>query len=170
MNTFKAIAVAAITTIVCLGAVFFVARLVGNQSADNALGAVLGITRYPNSGIAARYLKVSTTAGTASAGTDGTFSIGGGTEIDLYKCATATWNPGSIATSTLAAATSTDIALSGAVLGDLCIGSLNSATTTAAQVTCAVTATGTTTIQLVNLSETAVDYATGTARTCIVSH
>ena len=170
MSTLKTVVVAVITSVVVLGIAIVGARLVGNQSADGALGASGGITRYPNGGIAARYLKLTTSAGTASAGTDGTFSVGGGTEIDLYNCATATWNPGSIATSTLAAATSTDIALSGAVLGDVCIASLTSATTTAAQLTCAVTATGTSTIQLVNISETAVDYATGTARTCIVSH
>ena len=169
MNTFKAIAVAAITTIVVLGAVFFVARLVGNQSADT-LGASGGITRFPNGGIAARYLKLTTSANTATAGTAGTFSVGGGTEIDLYRCGTATWNPGSIATSTFAQATTTDIAITGAALGDVCIASLTSSTSTLAQLTCAITATATSTIQLVNLGEVALDLASGTARVCVVSH
>lgn len=101
----------------------------------------------------------------------GGITIGSGTAIDLVKCATATWNPGSVGTSTLiAAATSTDIALSGAVMGDTCIASLSSATTSAAWVTCDVTGTATTTVKLVNISSSAVDYATGTARACIVSN
>ncbi len=107
---------------------------------------------------------------TAAITATGGITIGSGTAIDLVKCATATWNPGSIATSTLAQATSTDIALSGAVLGDICIASLSSSTSTAAQVTCAITGTATSTIQLVNIGETALDLASGTARVCAVSN
>lgn len=87
-------------------------------------------------------------------------------EVTLSNCGTKTFNPGSIATSTLAAATSTDIALAGAALGDVCFGSLTSATTTDAQITCVVTQTATATLSLVNLGAAAVDYATGTAKVC----
>lgn len=143
--------------------------LVGNQSAES-LGAQLGITRYPNSGIAARFLTISTTAGTATAGADGSFTVSGVTtlngETTLGNCGTATFNPGAIATSTLAAATTTDIALPGAALGDVCLASLTSATSTFAQVTCNISGTATATLQLVNLDVTALDLATGTAKVC----
>lgn len=87
-------------------------------------------------------------------------------EVTLNNCATATWNPGSIATSTLAAATSTSITLTGLALGDVCLGSLTSATTSDAQITCTATAANTAILQIVNLGAAAVDYATGTAKVC----
>ena len=59
--------------------VFGVGFWLVNKSADS-LGA-LGITRMPNSGMAMRYLTISTTAGTASAGTDGALSVGGTASI-----------------------------------------------------------------------------------------
>ena len=151
--------------------VFTGLTLVGNQSVGETVqqfGAALGITRYPNSGLAARYLKITTTAGTATAGTDGSFSIGGGTEITGYKCVTATWNPGSLASSSIdgISATSTDIALTGAVAGDLCDASLTSATSSSALVNCTISGTATGTIQLLNIGSAALDLATGTAKVC----
>lgn len=90
-----------------------------------------------------------------------------GTAISAYKCATATWNPDSIGTSTVSgAATSTDIALAGAVMGDTCTGSLTSATTSAASINCFISGTATATIRLLNLGSTALDLATGTAKAC----
>lgn len=94
-------------------------------------------------------------------------AIGGGTVINNYSCASVTWNPGSVATATPSAAeTSTDIALTGAVLGDTCTGSLSSATTTGAQIGCAITGTATATVSVFNISGSALDLATGTAKAC----
>jgi len=85
-------------------------------------------------------------------------------------CATATFNPGNLTTSTIGNATTTDIAVTGAVLGDKCIGSLTSATTSAIAVSCQVTGTATTTLEVENLGTTnaAIDLATGTAKVCII--
>ena len=94
-------------------------------------------------------------------------TINSGTAITAYKCATATWNPPSVGTSTVnVAATSTDIALTGAVMGDTCTGSLTSATTSAASVNCFITGTATATIRLLNIGASALDLATGTAKVC----
>ncbi len=91
----------------------------------------------------------------------------GGTAISNYKCATSTWDPGSLGTSTVAlAATSTDIAISGAVMGDTCSGSLTSATTSAASVNCSITGTATATIRVINLADAALDLGSGTAKVC----
>src|SRR3990167_9490545 len=119
MNNSKTILTSIITSVIVVGVVLLGAWLVGNQSADGTLGA-LGITRFPNSGIAAQYLKLSSTPGTATAGSAGTLTVSGATtlsgtttltgETTLGNCATKTWDPGSIATSTLAQATTTDIA------------------------------------------------------------
>lgn len=169
MSNIKTIVVAIITSVVVLGVAIVGARLVGNQSAD-VLGASGGITRYPNGGIAARYLKVTTSANTASAGTDGTFSIGGGTEIDLFKCATATWNPGNLeAASSTISSTSTAITVSGATTGDPCVASLTSATSTLMAVSCHITGSDTATVEIQNLRETAHDAPSGTAKACIIS-
>ena len=96
------------------------------------------------------------------------FQLDSGTTIGEFNCATSTWNPGSIATSTLdgGAVTSTDIALSGSAMGDLCLASLTSATTISADVTCDITGTATSTINLYNIGASALDLATGTARVC----
>lgn len=48
------------------------------------------------------------------------YKLGGGTQVTKFSCATATWNPGSVATSTITNATSTDVPLAGAVVGDIC--------------------------------------------------
>lgn len=79
--------------------------------------------------------------------------------------ATTSWNPGSVGTTSVnAAATSTDIALPGAVMGDYCFGSLTSATSSAASIHCFITGTATATLRLLNLGSTALDLATGTAK------
>lgn len=163
MNNFlKTAAIALGVSLVVVGGFFW---LVGGQSVHDVAGA--GITRYPNSGIVARYLKVST-ATPQTAGTDGTFSIGGGTEIQKYACSSVTWNPGSLTTSTITNATSVDLAVSGVVLGDLCHASLDSATSTSLGVGCSIAANGTGTITLSNrgFTNAAIDAATGTAKFC----
>ena len=90
------------------------------------------------------------------------------TKETTFSCATASWNPGSLATSTITNATSVDIALPGAVVGDLCQGSFTSATSTSIAVDCNIAATATGTMQLTNLGITnaAIDLATGTAKVC----
>lgn len=100
--------------------------------------------------------------------TSGGLTIGSsGTAVTNYKCASATWDPPSLGTSTVAgAATSTDIALSGAALGDECAAGLTSATSTFARVNCVISATGTSTIQLLNASTGALDLGSGTAEVC----
>lgn len=91
-----------------------------------------------------------------------------GTTFGELNCATATWNPDPIATSTTdgAASVATDIALSGAAMGDMCWASLTSATSPAADVRCNITGTATSTIILYNIGNTTLDVATGTARVC----
>lgn len=59
-------------------------KLVGNQSAES-FGAAIGITRYPNSGIAARFLNITATAGTATAGTDGSFIASGENRLNTPR-------------------------------------------------------------------------------------
>lgn len=87
--------------------------------------------------------------------------------MTLGDCVSTTWNPPSVATSSVnLAATSTDIAFSGIAMGNMCVGSLTSATSSAASVTCFVTGSGTTTLRLLNLGSTALDLATGTAKVC----
>lgn len=154
--------------------------LVGNQSGEGIFGS-LGITRLPNSGMAMRFLTISTTAGTASAGTDGTLSVSGtstvgglqidtGATIQAMNCATlTTWNPGSLAT---LATTTQNIALQGALIGDICKASISSSTTAEVQVSCSITASapsasdyGTSSVLIKNQG-TAVDFATSTLRTC----
>lgn len=87
-------------------------------------------------------------------------------EVTLGNCGTASWNPSSIATSTLASVATTSIALTGAALGDVCLASLTSATSSDAQVTCVINSAATSTIQIVNLGASALDLATGTAKVC----
>lgn len=76
MNNFKQVLVTAAVAAAVSALVFLVGfRLVGNQSVDS-LGAV-GLTRFPNSGIAARALQITTTPGTVTSFTDGTLSVTG---------------------------------------------------------------------------------------------
>lgn len=112
-------------------------------------------------------------------GTDDTYSVAvNGTAIigttgllssNAYTCATATYHPGTLgpynsATST----TSTNIGLTGSVMGDFCFGSLTSATSSAADVACDITSNGTATLQLYNDGTSALTLATGTAKVCFV--
>ncbi len=173
---FLRIAVSSVTAVVTLAAG---ASLAGaaltftatNVSSDGALtvdGTGAAMTIGPNA--------TAITIGSSSlnvlfpgnVSTTGSVAIGDGTAISKYSCATATWNPGSVATSTLAAVTSTNVALTGAVLGDLCLGSLTSATTSDAQVQCNITGTATATISLTNVGAAALDLATGTAKVCYI--
>jgi len=94
--------------------------------------------------------------------------VGSSTAMTLYSCTTATWNAPSIGTSSVStAATSTDSAFSGALTSDRCAVSLDSATSSEARLSCNVSGSGTTTIQLLNTGPTALDLATGTAKVCI---
>lgn len=124
-----------------------------------------GITNFDEVDVTDGYRVDNTTIINGSGVHLGTLGVAG-TDVTLGTCATATWNPGSVATNTLAAVTSTDIALSGAAVGDVCLAALTSATTTDAQLTCTITGAATGTIQLVNLGTGALDLATGTASVC----
>lgn len=98
--------------------------------------------------------------------TSGTVTLNG--ETTLGNCATATWNPGSLASSSIDGIneTSTDIALSGSALGDVCFGSLTSATSTSAVFLCNISGTATGTLTLLNTGTGALDLVTGTAKVC----
>lgn len=113
-------------------------------------------------------LELSGTLTSAGIVNSGTMTVGGGTAISKYSCTTASWNPGSVATSTITNSTSSDIALSGAVVTDICGASLSSATSSAIRVGCAITGAATATISITNLGTTnaAIDLATGTAEVC----
>lgn len=89
-------------------------------------------------------------------------------EITLNNCGTATWNPGSLASSSVdgVSATTTNVTVTGLALGDSCIGSLSSATSTAALFSCNVSAANTGTVTLINTGSVALDLATGTAKVC----
>lgn len=95
-----------------------------------------------------------------------------GSSLDAIECDTATWNPGSVSSSTapasLAIANGT-----GAALGDIGWASFDSATSSSqwnvqAKVTAAASgsAEATTTIYLEGISGAAVDLSTSTARVC----
>lgn len=106
-------------------------------------------------------------AGNTSIGSDGSLTLNSGTAVTNYKCATASWNPpavGPYVSST--SSTSTDILLTGSVMGDLCKASITSATSSSADVVCNITSTGTSTIVLYNIGTSALDLATGTAKVC----
>ena len=98
-------------------------------------------------------------------------TINSGTPILEYGCATATWNPAEIGINTSSTSTaSTTIALVGSALGDTCVASITSATTTAVVPGCNVNVAGTSTITLQNNGITALDLSTGTARVCYFGH
>lgn len=130
---------------------------------------VVGGTTRSDMTVAANFTVTGTTA-LAGLTNSSTMTVGGGTAITEHACATATWNPASIATSTLAAVTSTTITLTGAAMGDTCEGALSSATTTDIIVSCGVTGTASGSIFLTNVGASAVDLATGTARVCYTAH
>ena len=176
MNILKTIGLSALVAAIV---VFLSLRLVG----DTTLGAI-GKTRFPNSGLAARSLTASTSTN-PTVGADGTLTVTGATtlsgavthqgittltgETTLGNCGTATWNPGNLAaTSTLSgAATTTDIAVAGAAMGDTCFGSLDSATSSAATFHCNISGNATATLTLINTGyNTALDLVTGTAKVC----
>lgn len=93
--------------------------------------------------------------------------VNSGTAITGRSCNTVSWNPPAVGPYVAAtSSTSTDILLTGAVLGDLCSASLTSATSSAADISCNVSATGTSTISLYNTGTIALDLATGTAKVC----
>lgn len=164
-QTLKTILISALVAVVVV--VGFV-LLVGKQSGETNLGAAVGINRYPNSGVVARYFKIST-ATPQTAGTDGTFKVGAsGTDISNYQCATATWNPGVINSTTTA---TTTVSLSGAVVGNLALGTFSAVSSSDVWIAEAkVTETGTTTIFLRALPTQTADLnlVTSTAKVCII--
>lgn len=110
-------------------------------------------------------------SGNVSSSASGNFSsvtLNNGSSSSRHVCTTATWNPGSLASSSVdgVSATSTDVALSGATTTDMCDVALSSATSTAASVKCHISGNATATIRLINFGTAALDLATGTARVC----
>lgn len=173
MNLTKQIIISSIVAGLTAAVVLLIGSIFvgGNQSADS-FGASGGITRYPNGGVVARFLKVSTSTA-QTVGTDGTLTIGpSGTAITKYLCGTATWDPAAIGTSTTAV--SVDIAVPGATYGDIVLASLGNpaATTTPLlwSVSGSITGTATATVTLYNFSTTtAINLATSTAKACVIN-
>lgn len=159
-----------ITVFVAVLLAVFVSGLVGNQSAVGASG-----TRFPN-GISAD--TTSPSAGQVRGTTltiTGATTIGtSGTAINKYKCySDATFNPGSIS-STTAAATLAFLTPS-VTAGDVMLASLASVTSTnqwfvTAKVTAGSgTAGATTTLYMRSLEGSAIDLSTTTAKVCIIN-
>lgn len=96
------------------------------------------------------------------------FKVGpAGASIKEVNCGTATWNPASIATSTIdgAAYATTSVTLTGAAIGDLCLASF-SVTSTAAAFSCDIVEANTAVVKLANVSSIPLDMATGSLKTC----
>ncbi len=149
---------------------FFIGAWLGNNQ-SGTFGAS-GITRYPNSGMAMKFLKLTSTPGTATAGSDGELLLGAlgfdsGSVIQEHSCNTVSYNPPALGIySSATSSATTTIALVGAVAGDTCLASLTTATTTDADLACHINAAGTSTLTVYNVGATALDLATGTARVC----
>jgi hypothetical protein len=102
---------------------------------------------------ATRGISATTLAGTAS------LTVGNGTPLDKIVRTTVTVNPDSLATG---AGTSTNVTLTGAVVGDTCMattvsGDLAGTTSTVGFLTCKVLATNIATVYFKNASTTAYD-------------
>lgn len=92
-------------------------------------------------------------------------------EITLGNCGSITWNPGSVASSGNSIvgthSTSTQVSVPGAALGDVCLTSLSSATSSGKyQLGCYLDQAATATVTLVNSNGAAIDFATGTLKVC----
>lgn len=120
MNTLKTLGLAALVALIVVSVAFW---LVGSQSGQS-FGADIGITAYPHSGLAARFIEVSTSTNPQVI-TDGTLSIGGGSVTILRSCVTSTWNPSAVSSTTLA---STSVYLPNALLGDDIGGTITTST------------------------------------------
>lgn len=135
-----------------------------NASGAVNFGSTLGVGAITGS---------STLAITGASTLTGGATIGsGGSAINAFACATSTWDPGSVSSST-APATLAIANGTGAVLGDTCEASFDSATSTDQwNVACKVTASASgsaeasSTIYLSGISGAAVDISTSTARVC----
>ena len=94
-----------------------------------------------------------------------TVTIGpNGTAFNQFNCDTASWNPDALSSST---APQLDIANAGAALGDACIASFSSPTSTLEWVAvCSVTSAGTSTISLATLGDSVTNLTSATARVC----
>lgn len=98
----------------------------------------------------------------------GALTVGGGTAIDLVKCASATWNPGAVTATTTASATTT---LTGASLGDMVIRSI-ALDQAGLELDAYVNAANTVTYRLSQPdadNATPVDIATTTIQVCAIS-
>ena len=135
---------------------------IGSISAKRVLGGTTAATWTAANLVSNGTLDVAATATFSGATVLGS----SGTAISNYKCATGTWDPGSIGTSTLLFTTSTDIALTGAVMGDTCKGSFSTTTTNGIKVECGITGTATGTLFLTNWSAAAINLGSGTAKVC----
>lgn len=133
-----------------------------------------GLTNYDEIGTTDGYEVDSTQVidGSGNWVGSGTVTVGsGGTAITKYVCATATWNPGAMSSSTVA---STSLLLAGSALGNVTLASFDAVSSTAEWIAEGkVTAVGSTTIflrpQLGTQAYLAgLDLGTSTARTCII--
>ena len=101
----------------------------------------------------------------------GALALDGGSEIAESSCGTGTYTFGSVASSGNATtglnATTTQLNVTGAAVGDLCLVSFSQATATGKYgFGCYFDAATTSTVQLVNFDSAAIQFATGTLRVC----
>jgi hypothetical protein len=151
--------------------------LVGNQSAAS-LGAGITantITRYPNSGIAARFLRVSTVMPTSTQ-TDGSFQLGtGGLNSQVNVVGTASATVGqfvlggiSVGSATSSATSTITIPVAGLAVGDPCSAGLTTAPLTAFGIDPSITTStanvATATVTFWNGVNSTITVATGTLR------
>ncbi len=162
----------AVTGLLVVALLFGLAALVGNTS--HIFGAqVQNDLFYFTGGIKVGNSSQYAIDSSGNVTTSGKLTLGAsGTALSTIKCATATYDPGSLAayvSSTVATSvTSTDIALPGAVMGDICIASLTSSTSSSASVGCIISGTATSTLTLQNKGGSALDLASGTAKVCYI--
>ncbi|MBM3708157.1 MAG: hypothetical protein FJW69_07450 [Actinobacteria bacterium] len=102
----------------------------------------------------------------AVSGTTGAFStslgVGGGTAIAAILSNTTTWNPDSLANN---GTTTKDVTLANSTVGSPCVVGLSSATSSGAYfLGCVISANGTSTVTLLNVSGGTLDLANGTLR------
>lgn len=161
-NITKDFFLGALTAIVLLGVLYFVNP--GNLLSGT--GQTHWQTESFMQGLSAGTSRQLTLSNVGALVTSASVTLNG--ETTLGNCGTATWNPGSLASSSVdgISATSTDIVVTGAALGDSCIGSLDSATSTSAIFSCNISGAATGTITLLNTGSAALDVVTGTAKVC----
>lgn len=165
MENIKLVIISAVISALVSSLTFVGFSLVGDS---DQLGAI-GNNRFPNSGIAARSLNISTTPNSATL-TDGTatfanLQIDSGSTIAEHSCNTAAWDPGAVSSSTVA---TTTVTLTGAALGDIAVVSFDSATSTEQwNINAKITGAGTSTVTMFagDVNDT-VNITTSTLRVC----